>query len=466
VTHMFAPLISSMPKLEAVVSRMEKDVTMRPPPPIISMGERLRAAYARARASDYGGLRMSELRRLPYAYWLPGKPSLTKLEPSLVARYWQDHLRRAAAANPRRATRWLKPLFFVYCESFAPEDPDFGAFAETLVAAIGRSAGPFGARLRKIHDDVGLFDPARGPVELANVLLSTTLPPPDALAQHLLWPAVVDGPLGDAMLQAATKVSPSRLREPSVVVRFVGWLRARASKIGKSPLLGVPVANALLKPWSGRQAPDEVKTVLIPFLLDSYGDPRIGSDREFGWAGVSNEARAVLLNWLVGDTLRGFIRLLAQTADSIWEYRQRFWMAYYERGHIEEAWLALGTDAMRLANRSRAEQHGMGYGFLEGGALSNQSVLILRIGHLIFTEWSHNGSLRAFNTSAAEVPELYQRRYHGNDLRAMSSLDFHGGANENPELRHMRSEHGTWQKKARDFIRRHTGVHLDDGEIL
>jgi hypothetical protein len=45
-------------------------------------------------------------------------------------------------------------------------------------------------------------------------------------------------------------------------------------------------------------------------------------------------------------------------------------------------------------------------------------------------------------------------------------MDFHDGLNQNPELRHMNSDGGTWQRKARDFIRQHTGIHLNDRDIL
>jgi hypothetical protein len=45
-------------------------------------------------------------------------------------------------------------------------------------------------------------------------------------------------------------------------------------------------------------------------------------------------------------------------------------------------------------------------------------------------------------------------------------MDFHGGVNVNPELRHMNSTGGTWQRKARDFIRQQTGVFVSDREIL
>jgi len=61
------------------------------------------------------------------------------------------------------------------------------------------------------------------------------------------------------------------------------------------------------------------------------------------------------------------MRVLEQTADDIWSYRQKFWMAYYSAGHIQEAWLALGYQAAWIAKRLQADAQGMGYGRLESG---------------------------------------------------------------------------------------------------
>jgi hypothetical protein len=192
----------------------------------------------------------------------------------------------------------------------------------------------------------------------------------------------------------------------------------------------------------------------------------MSGSRNFQWRGVDQAAVNLLLNWLTGDTLRAFMRILEQTADDIWRYRRTFWMAFYEAGYVEEAWLALGTDAARLAERLKGEARGVGYGRLEVGIQPNHSVLLLRIGSLVFSEWSHNGSLRAFRVNDRGAPTLYQKTYNGRELRDAVSLDFHNGENERPQLTHAASDRGTWQRKARDFIKRQTGVFLRDGDIL
>ena len=184
------------------------------------------------------------------------------------------------------------------------------------------------------------------------------------------------------------------------------------------------------------------------------------------WQGVSLATLNTVKRWLVGDTLRGFTRILKLTADENWLYRERFWMAYYDRGVIDEAWLALGTHAAWHAKQVFGKSISRQYGLLVSGALPKQSVLFLRIGHLVFTEWSHNGSLRACQQDDPHLPAMYQSEYHGAKVRDIESMDFHAGMNQYPQLSHMNSEGGTWQRKARDFIAKHTGVRLNDQAIL
>lgn len=141
-------------------------------------------------------------------------------------------------------------------------------------------------------------------------------------------------------------------------------------------------------------------------------------------------------------------------------------MAYYERGVIDEAWLALGSQAAWRANKEFGRTEWKQYGLLTAGAASDQSVLFMRIGHVVFMEWSHNGSLRALPHDDPQLPQMYQQEYSGSELRLVRSMDFHGGVNQQPQLAHFNSEGGTWQRKARDFIAKHTGVKLNDQAII
>ncbi|SDC45081.1 EH_Signature domain-containing protein [Variovorax sp. CF079] len=450
-----------MTRLESAVGALGES-TAQAPPPIAEIGKRLRHTFASHRATGYAGLSRADQRKLPYAYWIAGEPALPEIDPALVTLYWETLLPDALQGSSKRAKRWLAPLFFVYCESFDANDPRFMDFASRLVHALEAAPGPFGVRLRAAHGAHEFFAPHEAPKRLAALFLSDQSQCIELhMADLLLWPGFLDTRMGTAIFASCLALPDDVLREKEPVSRLLAWSKKLAAPISQTGLRA-PFAEALLKPWSRRKPPDDMKTMLLAFFIPTYGDPRITRIR---WEGVPAPALAALLNWLTGDTLRGFMKLLQRTADEIWMYRQKFWMAYYDAGYIDEAWLALGPAAREQARRLQVDEKGMGYSRLEGNVSHAQSVLLLKVGDLIFTEWSHNGSLRAYRDTDLLAPKLYQPYYYGEDLRAVLSMDFHGGFNANPELRHMNSEGGTWQRKARDLIRHHTGVYLRDAQI-
>ena len=155
---MFTQLPTAFPKLEAVVHAMD-EVAVVSPPPMQAIGQRLRAAFELARADQYRSVSISELRKLPFAYWVPPAPALPLTDPDLVQRYWREALPQAIESGPRREKRWLSPLFFAYCESFDADDQWFFEFAKRVSTTVGRSKGPFAAKLADMHKTVAFFQP-------------------------------------------------------------------------------------------------------------------------------------------------------------------------------------------------------------------------------------------------------------------------------------------------------------------
>jgi len=462
---MFTPLPTSMPKLEDAVRHLD-EVAVQTPPPMMEIGIRLRLSYQRSRSTNYADLSQSEIRKLPYAYWIRGEAPLPEIDAKLVQLYWNEYLPSAIQSSPRRAKRWLSPLFFTYCEHFDPTSPSFIDFVQKLNKVIPLGQGVIAEKLRDLQLRLGFFTPSAAPRNLAAVFFLNQSKSIDTLmAENLLWPSFISSGLGTSIFKAGLSLSSEKLKESQTIYRLLDWNKRLPSPVVQTELR-VAFADALLKPW-GRQIPaDAIKGVLIEFFVRVYKDPRYESHRQFQWHGVSPQSLATILHWLTGDTLRGFMKLLQKTADDIWMYRQKFWMAYYDKGYIDEAWLALGQDALWEAKKLLVDEKGMGYGTLEGGAANNQSVMLLKIGDLVFTEWSHNGSLRAYKESDKNTPKLYRKTYHGTDLRNAQSIDFHDGMNLNPGLVHSHSDKGTWQRKARDFIKSNTGANMNDREII
>lgn len=213
------------------------------------------------------------------------------------------------------------------------------------------------------------------------------------------------------------------------------------------PEFRIEIADAILTSLHNIQIQAGVKDALKAFFLTHYGDPRVELT---GWHGVSEEARRVFQSWLVEKTMEDFFNLLSHVADTQsdsdrhWRYRKRFWNAYLKKGYIEEAWFALGHRAYAQAPNFIKGRHN--YSSLSGGD-SRHSVLIMKIGDLILTEWSHSGSYRVWN-SAQYAPAFYEKHYNREDV--IANCD-HTGA-------HHGNETGGWQERLSTHIQDLTGL--------
>lgn len=463
---MFTPLPTKLEKLEAALQQIDA-VTVRQPPPFLEIGKKLRVAYKKHRANNYQLISNSEWRQMPYAIWIKGEPALFETDPELLRKYWAEILPQALRSSPRRAKRWLLPLFFVYCSEFDAENAAFRGFSSKLRSIIHLAQGGFAAKLIEMNERQEFFYPNLVPFNLAGLFFAVRdVRLSEAMPDYLLWSGFEGSKMGGAILAAALKLKEEQLREPATVQKIMDWISSMPAPIFKTNLR-IAFADGMLLPWrKNRKFPSNLKKTLSDFFLQNYGDPRFIRHSSYQWDGVDPEAIKVMHYLLAGDTLRGFMNILERTADDIWRHRQKFWMAYYDAGYIEEAWMVLGTHAQIAAQRNSTTAVPQRFGRLEGGASPNQSVLLLRIGDLVFSEWSHSGSLRAYHEGDPVAPNFYQPSYHGQKLREAQSLDFHGGMNMNPQLTHSHSESGTWQRKARDMIRQHTGIYLNDREIL
>jgi len=467
----FVSLPSRFAKLEQAVQSLGK-FTLAPPPPLEDVGLRMRKLYARARAQGYEGLSRGAIRRLPYALWVAGERPLHEVEPDLVKAYWERHL-PAAAAHTRAAKRWLLPLFYTYSHWFSREQLDFLRHAQRLRQVVQQAQGPFAEWLRTLETEYSWFSPDEVGGLLGLKLVTGGHSLQDVTAQLNLWPGFMSERLASAAFAGALRLPVAEVGRDTFVKRIQSWSRADASggkgqTVSRYPEHRVLLVDSLVKPWLQKTPPDDIRNLLLTFLIKHYGDPRQLSDVHQGhqWQGVSENTVNAVRRWLVGDTMRTFMRILQLTADDIWRFRERFWMAYYNAGVIDEAWVALGSQAALRAQREFGQTAWAQYGLLTAGAAPDQSVLFMRIGQLVFMEWSHNGSLRACVQDDPRLPAMYKREYSGNSLRLVWSMDFHNGLNQQPQLSHMNSEGGTWQRKARDFIAKHTGLRLNDQTII
>ena len=87
-----------------------------------------------------------------------------------------------------------------------------------------------------------------------------------------------------------------------------------------------------------------------------------------------------------------------------------------------------------------------GYASLNTGynVQQNHSAIIMRIGGLTITEWSHSGKFRAWRSDARRFPKFYKSAYSRSDL--VQDAEF--------EIAH----YSGWQSRIADLIYYQTGV--------
>ncbi|MES1928846.1 hypothetical protein SADO_06317 [Salinisphaera dokdonensis CL-ES53] len=247
-----------------------------------------------------------------------------------------------------------------------------------------------------------------------------------------------------------------------LVQRSLQFYQARdGDKSLRFPDLRIELANALLLPFRQITPSASIREPIQRFLMDILGDPRLARGQ---WHGVDPEAREVLLRWLVNTTLKDFFRIVSlaskrdANADRMWPYRDAFWSAYLNKKVIDNAWVVLGSEIRQSAQSALSQLDKSAYGALSSGSGSQPShaVLILQIGELIITEWSHSGKYRAWHVDDTQGPKFYRPRYRRDQL--IQNPLFEGS--------HHHAEGGSWQRALAREIHNRTGIQVTEKEFM
>jgi hypothetical protein len=377
--------------------------------------------------------------------------------------FWHDDDRVAADRKivqafldrvvERKSPTWIKSLVNAYLARFPAKSKTLVPISHAILKLLTSGRWPSLQVWVTRHRNWKFFDINEGPVAVARHLLeSDTID--GGLQEMGLDGAIAQGASFNFLavaystaLEMARKGLQSGAGSQAVIVdRLIEWsapLPGQQTGVRYPELLN-QLAGTMLLPWRDRAPEPGVQEKIKAYLLMQVGDPRI---KRGAWQGVDNAAIEVLLRWLAGDTLAQFFNLLSQTADDIWEYRKRFWTAYYRKGAITEAWFALGPQARHLGTQLKRRSPGLDYASLNGAG-ANQSVLVMRLGDFTVAEWSHSGACRFWSKNDPRAPRLYQKAYAAPTLRNDCAFD----------QAHHASEYGTWQRKISDYIRRETSI--------
>jgi hypothetical protein len=229
------------------------------------------------------------------------------------------------------------------------------------------------------------------------------------------------------------------------------------------------LARGCLLAWAdGRAHPGAPKPAIQTFLLNVIGDPRLRPQR---WRDVGDDVTSLMRRWISEQNLEAFLSLIRTASDTEqWRYREAFWKACFRKVKDAEVWVILGRDLTRQANLVDKLQHGFGT-----MNVPSQAVLLMRMGNVVFSEWSNIGRLRAWEVSDQKrCPKLYSiSEYSQYDLKA-SCLEFpdeygvlpRNSGNNGGGLTHFSPQRGLWQTRAAFLLRQKTGIHLSRADYM
>lgn len=231
------------------------------------------------------------------------------------------------------------------------------------------------------------------------------------------------------------------------LVRFWNYVQGETIRF-KSQL--PEYAKALLGPYVNSDAPEGDKADIVQFLLEHFSDPRVKPQI---WAEVDQRFVEILNRWLTEQSFSLLMQVVKESNDTKqWQERVRFWQPYIDAGYVREAWVALGKQADYVARdlvREGVLKSRSSYGtFMRGGGYlhPDHSVIFIKIGDVIISEWTHSGKMRLYLSGNKKAPLLYRQTYDVELIR--------NDANCEEAVTH----HVNWQDKAEDIINRYVNV--------
>ncbi len=216
-------------------------------------------------------------------------------------------------------------------------------------------------------------------------------------------------------------------------------------------------AKALLGYWDSQAPSKELKEYLKHLFLSNLRDPRAFPQR---WSLVDEQYQKIIKRWLTEESFEMLIQVLDAVADlGHWNDRKDFWSYYLENEYISDSWVIFGTEAHIQATKLQREgllSKSAGFARFQrgqGSVQANHSVILLKIGELVISEWTHSGRVRMFTINSVHAPEFYMSEYSVNSIRFETGYRYY---NENKAI--YINHNSNWQIQVAEFIRKHTGI--------
>ncbi|GAA3874417.1 EH signature domain-containing protein [Celeribacter arenosi] len=207
-------------------------------------------------------------------------------------------------------------------------------------------------------------------------------------------------------------------RSERIVDKLVSWV----TPTGKQKEFGsreAEVVEKILAPWMNSDCPESLREHCVDKLVNRFGDPR--TEHPAFWSQIGIPHRRVMLKWLARKSMEAMFEIVTQAEKGTehghqWVKRKRFWMGVYDKGQIDEAWVALGKKAIPYAKDLYSQTSDPSFLSFGRQARRDTCLLLMKINDKTIVEGSHNFRVHVFPTPTRVTPELYADAYDLDDI--------------------------------------------------
>lgn len=354
------------------------------------------------------------------------------------------------AGSSRRGQ--LRRLGTAYLEEYDADRPKLEEIASRLASRAAAGGAPWSTL-----QGIGVFNGRLGPERLAQAALTGGSSPSQLLEHIGARGPVVLGGLARAASAAGLvrlRATPPRSAQDHLKV-LKSWVMRGEEFV--FPEQRNEIARTLVLPFRDRSLPADERRSLTRFVLDHFEDPRSKPQK---WIGMDDVA-AIVRKWLVEQSLRQFLDVVGAVAmPDQWAYRRAFWLAVYDAGLIDDAYVAFDPAGASLAERRFKDDAPFGRLRAGDGQIQEgHSVLIMKIGNAVVADWSHNGRCNIWESSDRGAPLLHKASYVRSDLRkGLPNSYSEDQRNARGVYQHNGAPTYVWQQRIAAHIQRLTGV--------
>lgn len=399
-------------------------------------------------SNSWGSLKTHDKKNIGLCLWYSDEPLAADesfLEAFLVA--CQSNIKKSLC----------RALVWIYLHNYEYNKPGIRLLGDWLTQLVNQWDWSWADKQRELL----LFSGPAAARSVSMFVMSHQGKPSDVLETCGLTGALQSGGMASSAFSEMLNIyveSASRYNDDETLAhlkRIMSWAALEGQKFSY-PKLKTVFIESLLLPWIERNPGDEIINLTQGFLLDLFGDPRLGGA---SWKSVDEKAMRIIRGWLVKRALAQFLDVVDETAPDLqWKYRRAFWMAYYNKRVITDAWVAFASNGAKKAEqiaRKNKDNSWLSFGNLYGAGDADHAVLILRMGDLIIADFSHNGKCRLWDTRNERAPKPYDKNYDRTDLI---------NSRADSEYIHSNSSGYLWQGRVASEINNITGIKVSQRE--